>query len=541
MTHSISFMCFRILILLVGFFQVVQAQSLQNRWKAFSQNPKTYYKFAFGGTVYGGDTDANPTGSIKKYWDDKGWVIYAEAGTRLSRRIEVGGSFQLGEYPEIEPREYPQQVANNFLPNQTLRPMLHGWGRYNINLDAKVLTHFQVGIPLLFGHYYSPKQDADGVYRYRKTPTIGSGIALGLGISYPLTQQWSIFAETHQDLIFPDKAADSGDFGRDFNHIDPNNPYRGDFNDYDWLSAYNFGIRFNKGKLQECSVSEIEQVTGTQIVAAGQTASFSAQTTFGTPPIEYFWDFGDGETTIGKFAEHVFATPGIYDVKFSTLNCEKLQTKTVNVEVVPAKQNSGCNLPSINRLKVFADNRNPKLLTFVAEVNGGTAPLNYQWDFGDGESSLLINPTHEFSQAGTYTAVFKVENCGGTLVQSQTITVYEQYQPQQECVNLEMPFVYFEQNQSRLNDAGRNALIGVIPKLRRCVTVDLQIVGYASQHEANKNELSLQRATAVQQYLQRNGIGVERMQTQGYGEAPSACVTAFECSRNRRVSIFLKR
>ncbi len=45
---------------------------------------------------------------------------------------------------------------------------------------------------------------------------------------------------------------------------------------------------------------------------------------------------------------------------------------------------------------------------FNSEVAGGFAPYSYEWDFGDGETSVDVSPLHQFKSAGTYTVTLKV-------------------------------------------------------------------------------------------------------------------------------------
>ena len=48
-------------------------------------------------------------------------------------------------------------------------------------------------------------------------------------------------------------------------------------------------------------------------------------------------------------------------------------------------------------------------------------PLSYQWDFGDGSTSTAANPSHTYTNVGTYTARLTVDD--GTLSHSTTVTI----------------------------------------------------------------------------------------------------------------------
>ena len=71
---------------------------------------------------------------------------------------------------------------------------------------------------------------------------------------------------------------------------------------------------------------------------------------------------------------------------------------------------------SIFGLKFSADkvrvNANEKV-TFNPEVTGGFAPFNYQWDFGDGEKSTEVAPSHSYKQGGDYTVALTVTDDKG--------------------------------------------------------------------------------------------------------------------------------
>lgn len=50
----------------------------------------------------------------------------------------------------------------------------------------------------------------------------------------------------------------------------------------------------------------------------------------------------------------------------------------------------------------------PLTVEFMGTPSGGVAPYDYHWDFGDGEASDLQDPSHVYSEAGDYVAVFTV-------------------------------------------------------------------------------------------------------------------------------------
>jgi hypothetical protein len=62
-------------------------------------------------------------------------------------------------------------------------------------------------------------------------------------------------------------------------------------------------------------------------------------------------------------------------------------------------------------------------LAFAGSASGGTGPLVYTWDFGDGQTATnTANPTHTYTQAGVYTVRFTVRDAAG-VSQSDTAVV----------------------------------------------------------------------------------------------------------------------
>lgn len=66
----------------------------------------------------------------------------------------------------------------------------------------------------------------------------------------------------------------------------------------------------------------------------------------------------------------------------------------------------------------------PLVVAVTSTVTSGTAPSTYEWDFGDGTTSTEANPSHTYTQAGTYSVTLTVTDVNGkSSVQSTTVTV----------------------------------------------------------------------------------------------------------------------
>ncbi|MBD3332923.1 PKD domain-containing protein, partial [candidate division GN15 bacterium] len=52
----------------------------------------------------------------------------------------------------------------------------------------------------------------------------------------------------------------------------------------------------------------------------------------------------------------------------------------------------------------------PWTVSFQSNASGGTPPYGYTWDFGDGDTSFVDNPTHTFQSEGTYTVTCEISD-----------------------------------------------------------------------------------------------------------------------------------
>jgi gliding motility-associated-like protein len=133
----------------------------------------------------------------------------------------------------------------------------------------------------------------------------------------------------------------------------------------------------------------------------------------------YNWDFGDGFSSGEAEPVHVFDSAGVYDVSLTIENstgCIASQTFADMVEVLPSP------IAGIKVNSQAATIENPNI-DFFEQIIGA---YNYlSWDFGDGGSSLVENPSHQFTEPGVFQVVLFAENnfgCTDTAVVQITIT-----------------------------------------------------------------------------------------------------------------------
>lgn len=166
------------------------------------------------------------------------------------------------------------------------------------------------------------------------------------------------------------------------------------------------------------------------------TADFTANTRSGNAPLpvqftdlstgnisEWTWDFGDGSpTSTDRNPSHTYTSSGSYTVTLEVSGVDGSDTATKNTYI---------NVRTIN-----AD--------FTANPEKGIIPLTVQftdlsegdisgwlWNFGDGQTSSLQNPSHTYNDRGRYTVTLKVTGTDG----SDTTTTKTDY------IRVRLPYV----------------------------------------------------------------------------------------------------
>ncbi len=142
----------------------------------------------------------------------------------------------------------------------------------------------------------------------------------------------------------------------------------------------------------------------------------------GTINTAWQWDFSNGAgTTTLQNPQTTFTTTGNYTISLRVTNdkgCFAIASKPSYVQISGGVQVDFTNTPPVRC-------RAPFSVTFT---NNSTGPgtLSYLWDFGDGNTSTQLNPSHTYAATGSYNvslAITSSNGCTDTLRRSDWINI----------------------------------------------------------------------------------------------------------------------
>jgi PKD repeat protein len=130
--------------------------------------------------------------------------------------------------------------------------------------------------------------------------------------------------------------------------------------------------------------------------------SFTGSVSGGNSPYTYSWAFGDGGSSSQKDPSHTYSESGSFTARLTVTDDNGTQdSASVNINVSePTPQ------LSVSASATPLSGNAPLNVSFSGFVSGGSPPYTYSWAFGDGGSSTQKDPSHTYSQPGSYTATF---------------------------------------------------------------------------------------------------------------------------------------
>ena len=161
-------------------------------------------------------------------------------------------------------------------------------------------------------------------------------------------------------------------------------------------------------------------VPATAIIATPVSFQGSATATNCAGIPAYAWSFGDGSTSTQNEPTHTYAAAGTYGWSLTTTVEQQICTKTGSISIVPP-----CIMTCTATVKPNSGSA-PLHVTFSATAtatNCGQGTMAYYWDFGDGQTSIQKNTSHDYLAAGTYTWTLSAVTNGNVCGKTGTVTV----------------------------------------------------------------------------------------------------------------------
>jgi PKD repeat protein len=134
------------------------------------------------------------------------------------------------------------------------------------------------------------------------------------------------------------------------------------------------------------------------------TCEFTDQSTDEIGGLASFrWDFGDGQISTDRNPSHTYAQAAHYTVDLTVTDARGATGAAARQFTLPAVGWPTANL----RSSCYGNS-----CAFHTESTGGVI-ASWQWDFGDGGTSTLENPSHFYERNGTYRVQVTFTDAGG--------------------------------------------------------------------------------------------------------------------------------
>ena len=149
------------------------------------------------------------------------------------------------------------------------------------------------------------------------------------------------------------------------------------------------------------------------------TIQFIGSASGGTPPYSWFWNFGDGATSIEQSPVHIYpAIEGTYTATLTvTDSIDNTATSTATVTINPTPP------LVVNSDGPYSGSIDNPTIQFLGSASGGKPPYTWLWNFGDGGTNTAQNPLHTYPAIeATYAVTLIVTDASGNMATAQTTT-----------------------------------------------------------------------------------------------------------------------
>lgn len=163
------------------------------------------------------------------------------------------------------------------------------------------------------------------------------------------------------------------------------------------------------------------------VISPNTNDNFSFTNTSTSPSgiagMSYFWDFGDGSTSVLQNPTHAYTANGTYNVTLTVTNAEGCSASVSQTIVVDKNPNIAADFMINNAGQCLSGNS--FAFTNTTTTSNGISVTAYLWDFGDGNTSGTASPVHVYALPGSYTVTLTATSSTGFQdVVTQSVNVY---------------------------------------------------------------------------------------------------------------------
>ncbi|MEZ4722580.1 MAG: PKD domain-containing protein [Flavobacteriales bacterium] len=174
------------------------------------------------------------------------------------------------------------------------------------------------------------------------------------------------------------------------------------------------------------SLSSCKKDPKASFTASATSVDMGSVVTFtdgSTDAFNHIWDFGDGESEMSTLnPSHVYMTPGTYNVILQVTD-KKGKVMSVSDAMAITVNDTATYVTPAAALSFTASSTSVLPGQVVSFTNSSTHAYGYKWDFGDGGTSTLMNPTYRYWEDGTYTVTLEATDAAGVKLYTTTTTV----------------------------------------------------------------------------------------------------------------------
>ena len=162
------------------------------------------------------------------------------------------------------------------------------------------------------------------------------------------------------------------------------------------ISVATLSVDFKASKTKACTGDKITFINNSSI-----------------PGSSWFWDFGDGTTATSSSVTKSYSVPGLYTVKFVVHSdgCKDSVTKT---DYITIKQ--GFLVPTASFDADSTVSCGQPLNTTFTNTTPTAGGCTYHWDFGNGDTSDIQNPSTVYTIPGHYTVALTITDTNGCVI-----------------------------------------------------------------------------------------------------------------------------